>query len=99
MNADLNSRIQRKLNKNKKSKNMKRLLLVLSLVAVIVTSTVLANPASALTEDVSGEVVQGLESGGNSGSGAQDPVMHREMRRLLPAILRKPWQRLPRIRA
>ena len=53
---------------------MKRLLLVLSLVAVIVTSTVLANPASALTEDVSGEVVQGLESGGNSGSGAQDPV-------------------------
>lgn len=51
MNADLNSRIQRKLNKNKKSKNMKRLLLVLSLVAVIVTSTVLANPASALTEE------------------------------------------------
>ena len=50
MNADLNSRIQRKLNKNKKSKNMKRLLLVLSLVAVIVTSTVLANPASALGE-------------------------------------------------
>ena len=74
MNADLNSRIQRKLNKNKKSKNMKRLLLVLSLVAVIVTSTVLANPASALAEDVSDEVVQGLESGGNSGSGAQDPV-------------------------
>ena len=68
---------------------MKRLLLVLSLVAVIVTSTVLANPASALAEDVSDEVVQGLESGGN----------HREMRRLLPAILRKPWQRLPRIRA
>ncbi len=53
---------------------MKRLLLVLSLVAVIVTSTVLANPASALAEDVSDEVVQGLESGGNSGSGAQDPV-------------------------
>lgn len=74
MNADLNSRIQRKLNKNKKSKNMKRLLLVLSLVAVIVTSTVLANPASALAEDVSDEVVQGLESGGNSGSGAQAPA-------------------------
>jgi uncharacterized repeat protein (TIGR01451 family) len=74
MNADLNSRIQRKLNKNKKSKNMKRLLLVLSLVAVIVTSTVLANPASALAEDVSDEVVQGLENGGDSGSGAQAPV-------------------------
>ena len=52
---------------------MKRLLLVLSLVAVIVTSTVLANPASALTEDVSDEVVQGLENEGDSGSGAQDP--------------------------
>jgi uncharacterized repeat protein (TIGR01451 family) len=74
MNADLNSRIQRKLNKNKKSKNMKRLLLVLSLVAVIVTSTVLANPASALTEDDSGEVVQGLENGGDSGNGAQAPA-------------------------
>ena len=53
---------------------MKRLLLVLSLVAVIVTSTVLANPASALAEDVSDEVVQGLENGGDSGSGAQAPV-------------------------
>lgn len=67
MNADLNSIIQRKLNKNKKSKNMKRLLLVLSLVAVIVTSTVLANPASALSEEASGDVVQGMESSGDAG--------------------------------
>lgn len=46
---------------------MKRLLLVLSLVAVIVTSTVLANPASALSEEASGDVVQGMESNGDAG--------------------------------
>lgn len=49
---------------------MKRLLLVLSLVAVIVTSTVFANPATALSEEASGDVVQGMESSGDAG--AQD---------------------------
>ena len=73
MNTDLNGKIQGKLNQNRKNRNTKKALLVLSLAAVIFTSTVLANPASALTEDVSGEVVQGLENGGNSGSGAQAP--------------------------
>ena len=74
MNTDLNGKIQGKLNQNRKNRNTKKVLLVLSLAAVIFTSTVLANPASALTEDVSGEVVQGLENGGDSGSGAQAPV-------------------------
>ena len=62
MNTDLNGKIQGKLKQNRKKRNMKKALLVLSLAAVIFTSTVLANPASALTEDVSGEVVQGLEN-------------------------------------
>ena len=62
------------LNQNRKNRNTKKVLLVLSLAAVILTSTVLANPASALAEDVSGEVVQGLENGGDSGSGAQAPA-------------------------
>lgn len=74
MNTDLNGKIQGKLNQNRKNRNTKKVLLVLSLAAVIFTSTVLANPASALTEDVSGEVVQGMENGGDSGSGAQAPV-------------------------
>ena len=74
MNTDLNGKIQGKLNQNRKNRNMKKALLVLSLAAVIFTSTVLANPASALTEDVSGGVVQGLENGGDSGSGAQAPA-------------------------
>ena len=74
MNTDLNGKIQGKLNQNRKNRNTKKALLVLSLAAVIFTSTVLANPASALTEDVSGEVVQGLENGGDSGSGAQAPA-------------------------
>lgn len=74
MNTDLNGKIQGKLNQNRKNRNTKKVLLVLSLAAVILTSTVLANPASALTEDVSGEVVQGLENGGDSGSGAQAPA-------------------------
>ena len=74
MNTDLNGKIQGKLNQNRKNRNTKKALLVLSLAAVIFTSTVLANPASALTEDASGEVVQGLENGGDSGSGAQAPA-------------------------
>ena len=74
MNTDLNGKIQGKLNQNRKNRNTKKALLVLSLAAVIFTSTVLANPASALTEDVSGEVVQGLENGGDNGSGAQAPA-------------------------
>ncbi len=92
MNTDLNGKIQGKLNQNRKNRNTKKALLVLSLAAVIFTSTVLANPASALTEDVSGEVVLQPRR-------RMSRPMHREMRRLLPAILRKPWQRLPRIRA
>gem|GEM_PF-1425323 len=70
MNTDLNGKIQGKLNQNRKNRNTKKALLVLSLAAVIFTSTVLANPASALTEDVSGEVVQGLEN--NSDAQAAD---------------------------
>ncbi|MCI6757108.1 MAG: Cna B-type domain-containing protein [Lachnospiraceae bacterium] len=62
MNTDLNGKIQGKLKQNRKKRNLKKALLVLSLAAVIFTSTVLANPASALTEDASGEVVQGLEN-------------------------------------
>ena len=61
MNADLNHEIRDRLSRNKKRRNRRRLLLVLSLMAVLVTSTVLASPATALTEDTSGEVVQNMQ--------------------------------------
>lgn len=61
MNADLNHEIRDRLSRNKKRRNRRRLLLVLSLMAVLVTSTVLANPATALTEDTSEEVVQNMQ--------------------------------------
>lgn len=68
MNADLNHEIRDRLSRNKKRRNRRRLLLVLSLMAVLVTSTILASPATALTEDTSGEVVQNMTESASDAS-------------------------------
>lgn len=68
MNADLNHEIRDRLSRNKKRRNRRRLLLVLSLMAVLATSTILASPATALTEDTSGEVVQNMTESASDAS-------------------------------
>lgn len=70
MNADLNHEIRDRLSRNKKRRNRRRLLLVLCLMAVLVTSTVLASPATALTEDTSEEVVQNMQAGASAAAPA-----------------------------